>query len=58
LLTAGPFTYLAGPTDMDDRQLAALETQVIDSPNLEGDLNFNEKLEQQLVGAATNLYGG
>jgi len=43
---------------MDDRQLAALETQVIDSPNLEGDLNFNEKLEQQLVGAATNLYGG
>ena len=31
--------------------------QVIDSPNLERDLNFNEKLEQQLVGAPPILWG-
>lgn len=33
------------------------KTQVIDSPNLEGELNFNEKLEQQLVGAPPILWG-
>jgi len=33
------------------------KTQVIDSPNLEGNLNFNEKLEQQLVGAPPILWG-
>ena len=33
------------------------KTQVFDSPNLEGDLNFNEKLEQQLVGAPPILWG-
>ncbi len=32
-------------------------TQVIDSPNLEGELNFNEKLELQLVGAPPILWG-
>lgn len=33
------------------------KTQVIDSPNLEGELNFNEKLEQQLIGAPPILWG-
>ncbi len=33
------------------------KTQVIDHPNLEGDLNFNEKLEQQLAGAPPILWG-
>lgn len=33
------------------------KTQVIDSPNLEGDLNFNEKLELQLAGAPPVLWG-
>ncbi|HPD63747.1 MAG TPA: hypothetical protein PLP77_10160, partial [Anaerolineaceae bacterium] len=33
------------------------KTLVIDSPNLEGDLSFNEKLEQQLVGAPPILWG-
>lgn len=33
------------------------KTQVMDSPNLERDLNFNEKLEQQLVGAPPILWG-
>ncbi len=33
------------------------KTQVIDSPNLEGELNFNEKLEQQLAGAPPTLWG-
>ncbi len=31
--------------------------QVIDHPNIEGDLNFNEKLEQQLAGAPQALWG-
>lgn len=33
------------------------KTQVIDHPNLEGDLNFSEKLEQQLAGAPPILWG-
>jgi MoxR-like ATPase len=33
------------------------KTQVIDHPNIEGDLNFNEKLEQQLAGAPQQLWG-
>ena len=33
------------------------KTQVIDHPNIEGDLNFNEKLEQQLAGAPEQLWG-
>jgi 5-methylcytosine-specific restriction protein B len=33
------------------------KTQVSDSPNLEGELNFSEKLEQQLVGAPPILWG-
>ncbi len=33
------------------------KSQVIDSPNLEGELNFNEKLEQQLTGAPPILWG-
>lgn len=33
------------------------KTQVIDHPNLDGDLNFNEKLEQQLAGALPMLWG-
>lgn len=33
------------------------KSQVIDSPNLEGELNFNEKLEQQLIGAPPILWG-
>lgn len=33
------------------------KTQVSDSPNLEGELNFNKKLEQQLVGAPPILWG-
>lgn len=33
------------------------KTQVIDSPILKGELNFTEKLEQQLVGAPPILWG-
>ena len=33
------------------------KTQVIDHPNIVGDLNFNEKLEQQLTGAPPLLWG-
>jgi hypothetical protein len=33
------------------------KSQVIDSPNLAGDLDFNEKLEQQLTGAPPILWG-
>jgi len=33
------------------------KTQVIDQPNIEGDLNFNEKLEQQLTGVPPLLWG-
>src|SRR5688500_2106404 len=33
------------------------KTHVIDSPNIGGELKFNEKLEQQLVGASPILWG-
>jgi hypothetical protein len=33
------------------------KTQVSDSPNLSGDLDFNDKLEQQLIGAPPILWG-
>ena len=33
------------------------KTQVIDHPNIEGEMNFNEKLEQQLAGAPPLLWG-
>lgn len=33
------------------------KTQVSDHPKLDGDLNFNEKLEQQLAGAPPMLWG-